>query len=383
MSNSRRLITRGTVLAAIIALTAACGSTATSSGDSGTTATSDQAKAALATAVKGATGTPPTAPTKAKSGVSLWVVSCGEQVPSCAKPVAAAKEAGELVGWKVNVCDGQLNPDGWGTCIRRAVSAKADVVIPIGIDCIAVQQPSQEAKKAGVAIVGGGGSDCDAAGAPKLWASERLQLSGVSIKDYWSMAGKLAADYVIGATDGKGQVLELKFTDPIWGPWLSEGFETELGTCSGCKVVKSLEIANNDFVSNTANSKFGSTVQQAATATAIYVPVGGWMPTGFAQAVKASGRANSLTVVTGFGDESNFGLIRDGGGQTAGLGYATAWGGYGSVDTAIRILNGQAPVVEGDGFQMIDATHNMPAAGQDYDGGVDFVAAYKKAWGVS
>lgn len=383
MSPSLRIVRRGTVLAAIIALTAACGSTSTSNAGGGANATSTEAKTALETAVKGRTGTPPTTATKPKTGVSLWVVSCGEQVPSCAKPVAAAKEAAELVGWKVNVCDGQLNPDGWGTCVRRAVSAKADVVIPIGIDCVSIQQPFEEAKKAGVTVVGGGGADCDAAGGSKLWASERLQLEGLSIKDYWLMTGKMAADYVIGATDSKAQVLELKFTDPIWGPWIAEGFEQQLATCSGCKVVETLEVANNDFVSNTANSKFGTAIQQAAAATAIYVPVGGWMPTGFAQAVKASGRANNLTVVTGFGDESNLGLIRDGGGQTAGLGYATAWGGYGSVDTAIRILNGEEPLVEGDGFQMIDATHNLPAAGQDYDGGVDFIAAYKKAWGVS
>ena len=383
MSPSLRPVRLAATFAAIVTLTAACGSTATSSADSGSNATSSQAKTALATAIKGDTGTPPTTPTTPKAGVSLWVVSCGEQVPSCAKPVAAAKQAGELVGWKVNVCDGQLNPDGWGTCVRRAVSAKANVIIPVGIDCMAIQQPFEEAKKAGVTVVGGGGSDCDAAGGAKLWASERLQLTGVSIKDYWSLAGKMAADYVIGATDGKAQVLEVKFTDPIWGPWLASGFETELGTCSGCKVVSTLELANNDFVSNTANSKFGSAVQQASSATAVYIPVGGWMPTGFAQAVKASGRAASLTVATGFGDESNLGLIRDGGGQTAGLGYATAWGGYGSVDTAIRVLNGEQPVVEGDGFQMIDATHNLPAAGKDYDGGVDFISIYKKDWGVS
>jgi ribose transport system substrate-binding protein len=384
MSNSLRLARLGPVLAAILVLTAACGSTADGDSAAGADqATSSEAKTALATAVKGQAGTPPTTATTPKSGVNLWVVSCGEQVPSCAKPVAAAEQAAELVGWKVNVCDGQLNPDGWGTCVRRAVSAKADVVIPVGIDCVSIRQPFEEAKKAGVTVVGGGGADCDAAGGPKLWASERLQLEGVSIQDYWTTSGAMAADYLIGATDGKAQVLQLKFTDPIWGPWLTQGFEKQLATCSGCKVVATLEVANNDLVSNTANGKFGTAIQQAATANSVYVPVGGWMPTGFAQAVKASGRANALTVATGFGDEANLELIRSSGGQTAVLGYATAWGGYGSVDTAIRVLNGEQPVVEGDGFQMIDADHNLPAVGQDYDGGVDFVSAYKKAWGVS
>jgi ribose transport system substrate-binding protein len=366
-------------MAAVLVL-AACGSTSSGSTSSGGSSNSEAA-AALAAAYKGYTGTVPTTPTKPKSGVSLWVISCGQQVPSCAKPVASAKAAAELIGWKVNVCDGQLNPDGWGTCVRRATSAKADVIIPVGIDCISIQQPFKEAKAAGVKVVGGGGADCDAAGATKLWATERLQLADTTIKQYWQQTGKVVADYLIGKTNGQAKVLELAFTDPLWGPWLTEGFETELKTCSGCSVVKKLDLANNDFVSNTASGKFATAIQQAATANAIYVPVGGWMPTGFAQAVVASGRAKQLTVATGFGDETNFSLISKGAGQNAAVGYATAWGGYGSVDEAIRVVNGEDPVVEGDGFQMVDST-NLPASGQDYSGGVDYISAYKTLWGL-
>jgi ribose transport system substrate-binding protein len=374
----------GVTLALAAALvTAGCGSTGSDDGGpAGAEPAGAEAEAALSAAYEGVTGEPPTTPTTPKPGVNLWVVSCGEQVPSCAKPVAAAKAAAESVGWKATVCDGRLNPDGWGTCVRRAVSAKANVVIPVGIDCVSIQQPFQEAKAAGVTVVGGGGADCDAVGGPKLWGSERLQLPDVGIKEYWGLTGKMAADYVIGKSNGTAQVLELKFTDPLWGPWLSEGFEKELATCEGCKIVKTLEMANNDFVSNTATTKFATAIQQATTADSVYVPVGGWMPTGFAQAVVASGRAGQLDVVTGFGDEANFDLIRSAGGQTAALGYATAWGAYGSVDTAIRLLNGEPPQVQGDGFQMVDASHNLPAAGEDYDGGVDYVAAYRKLWGL-
>ena len=383
MARGGRRIRAVVALALAVALvTAGCGSEPDGGEAAGADPTTTEAEAALSAAYEGATGEPPTTPSTPKTGVNLWVVSCGEQVPSCAKPVAAAKTAAESVGWKATVCDGRLNPDGWGTCVRRAVSAKANVVIPIGIDCVSIQQPFQEARAAGVTVVGGGGADCDAVGGPKLWGSERLQLPDVGIKEYWGLTGKMAADYLIGTSNGTAQVLELKFTDPLWGPWLSEGFEKELATCKGCKIVKTLEMANNDFVSNTAATKFATAIQQATTADSIYVPVGGWMPTGFAQAVVASGRAGQLDVVTGFGDEANFDLIRSEGGQTAALGYATAWGAYGSVDTAIRLLNGEAPQVQGDGFQMVDASHNLPAAGEDYDGGVDYVAAYRKLWGL-
>jgi ribose transport system substrate-binding protein len=367
---------------AVLASTACGGSssstTSTSSGDTSSTST-----AALDTAYKGVTGTPPTTATKPKAGVKLWVISCGESVPSCATPVKAAQEAAKAAGWTVSVCDGQLNPNQWGACVRQGISAKANVIIPIGIDCRDIKAPSEEAKAAGVTIVGGGGADCDASGGTKLWASERLQLDGYTIKQYWELNGKLNADWLIGKSNGKAQVLTVNFTDPLWGPWITEGFTKELATCSGCKIIKQLDLANNDFVSNTAVSKFSTALLQAPTADSIFVAVGGWMSGGLAQAVVSSGRVAKLQVTTGFGDAANYDFIRNNRGQNAVVGYASPWGAWGSVDTAIRVLNGEQPVVEGDGMQIVDKDHGMPAAGQDFQPSVDYVAAYKKAWGVS
>ena len=382
---SRQLRTfKLTAVAAVAVLaSAACGGSdsGTSAGSSG--GTSSTSTAALDTAYKGATGTPPATTTKPKAGVKVWVISCGESVPSCATPVKAATEAATAAGWTANVCDGQLNPNGWGACVRQGISAKADVIVPVGIDCRDIKAPSEEAKEAGVMIVGGGGADCDASGGQKLWASERLELDGYTIKQYWELNGKLNADWLIGKTNGKAQVLAVNFTDPLWGPWLTEGFTKELATCSGCKIVKQLDLTNNDFMSNTAVSKFSTALLQAPTADSVYVSVGGWMSGGLAQAIVSSGRAAKLNVTTGFGDTANFDIIRNDRGQNAVLGYSSSWGAWGSIDTAIRVLNGEKPLVQGDGMQMVDKEHSMPAAGQDFQPAVDYVAAYKKAWGVS
>jgi len=212
-------------------------------------------------------------------------------------------------------------------------------------------------------------------------ASERLQLPDVSIGDYWKLNGKLQADWIIGKTDGKAKVLLVNFTDPIWGPWISEGFKTELATCNGCSIVSELAIANNDFVNNSAAQKFSSGLLKATDANAVSIPVGGWMPAGFDQAIRSSGKSN-LVVSTGFGDASSMDLIRSAPYALGTVGYASAWGGYGSVDTAIRLLDGKQPVAEGDGFQMVDKAHNLPSSG-DYDPGFDYKAEYTKLWGVS
>jgi ribose transport system substrate-binding protein len=386
---------RNGLMAALTLITAlgltACGSSSGGGSGSGASASggasggdSGSSSQALQAAYKGVMETPPTQASKPKSGVNAWVVSCGQAVPSCATPTAAVQAAAQAAGWSVKVCDGQLNPDGWGSCIRQAVSAKATVVFPVGIDCAAVQQPFTEAKAAGVQIVGAGGSDCTETGGQSLMATERIELQDyATVKDFFTLEGKLAADWIIGKTDGKGQVLETIFTDPVWGPWLSAGFEKEMATCSGCKVVNKLQLANNDFVSGTATQKFSTALLQATTADSVFVSVGGWMPQGFAQAINSSGRKAQLNVISGFGDKTNMDIIRNNGGQNAIVGYPSEWGGWGSVDEAIRILNGEKPVVEGDGLQVVDKDHALPASGKDFTGGVDWVTAYKKAWGVS
>jgi ribose transport system substrate-binding protein len=382
-----RSITAVAAVAAVLALSA-CSAPSKAADDP--TATPPQpsaaspangAAAALEAAYKGETGTPPTVPSAPPAGVKLWVLSCGQQAPSCATPVAAVKEAAEAAGWTTNVCDGQLNPEGWGNCVRQAVGAGADVVIPVGIDCISIQQPFVEAKEAGVTVVGGGGADCDAAGGEALWNSERLPLEGVGVHDFWNLSGKLAADWIIGTTDGKAKVLQLSFTDPLWGPWQAKAFQDEIATCPQCQIVGTLDISNNDLVSGSIGQKFQTALLQAADANAVYIPMGAWVTAGLGQGIVASGRSDDLAVISGFGDGSTLEVIRAGAGLDAIVGYATEWGGWGSVDTAIRVLNGEEVQVTGDGLQIVDAEHGLPATG-DYDPGVDFRAAYRELWGV-
>lgn len=368
----------GLVVACVLS---ACTSTADDASGNDPGPSSDAARQALETAYQGVTGTPPTEPTTPKPGVKLWVVSCGEQIPSCATPTAAAKEAGEAAGWEVSTCDGQLNPNGWGNCIRQASSAGADVVIPIGIDCVAVQAPLQEAQAQGLTIIGGGGADCDVVGGPKLMDAERLDLADVSIEEYWKLNGELQANWLIGKTDGQAKVLLLNFTDPLWGPWITAGFKEALATCEECEVVETLDVSNADVAGNRLVQKFSSSLLGAAEANAVSMPLAAWLNAGLAQSIQSSGKADSLAVATGFGDASTMQLIEDSRFRLGALGYAIEWGAWGSVDTAIRVLNGEEPLVQGAGFQMVDKDENLPESG-NYTGGVDYEAEYKKAWGV-
>lgn len=389
---SKSLRRPGTVAVLVLAATvaaSACSSPSEVSSDSESSASSSasdggsqDSQDALAAAYEGDMGTPPTASTTPPDDVDVWVVSCGEQIPSCAAPTAATMEAAEVVGWNATLCDGRITPDGWGTCVRQAVSAGADVIIPVGIDCVSIEQPFREARDAGVTVVGGGGADCDATGGEALWASETLQLEGRSTEETWNFVGELAADWIIGTTDGQAKVLHLVFTDPVWGGWMAEGFEARMAECSECEIVETLEYSNADVGSGSLPQKFSTALLSNAEINAVFQPVGGIMLAGLSQAVVASGRSADLQVISGLGVTPNLDLIRNDAGQDAITGYPIEWGGWASVDTAIRVLNDEEPLYQGNGFQVVDAENNMPAAGEPFTGGQDYQAAYREAWGV-
>lgn len=390
MSKSPRRLRLGVAMAVVAtAALAACSSPSEVSSESESSSASsgsagggsDEAQAALQAAYEGEMGTPPTEPTTPPEDVNVWVVSCGEAVPSCAAPTAATVEAAEVVGWTANTCDGALNPDGWGRCVRQAVSADADVIIPIGIDCASIEQAFREARDADVTVVGGGGTDCNRTGGEALWASEVLQLEGYEPEQAWNFVGELAADWLIGQTDGQAKALAMEFTDPVWGPWIQDGFEARMSECADCEILETVPFGNADIGPN-LGQKFSTALLANPDANAVFVPVGGLMLGGLAQAVEASGRSDDMAVITGLGVTPNLDLIRSGTGQDAIVGYPIEWGGWASIDTAIRVLNGEEPLVQGNGYQVVDAENNMPAAGEPFTGGEDYQAAYREAWGV-
>ena len=318
-------------------------------------------------------------PVEVTPGINLFVVSCGESVPGCALPTAAMKAAGEAAGWNVTVADGKLNPDGFAAGIRQGIAAGADVIIPVGIACTAAQAATQEAVDAGILVIGGGGvDDCE----PKLWASERLWLPDYTPVQMWNEFGKQQADYAYGVNDGDVKAIVLVFASQPFGPWIADGFEQELDALGGGEVIEKIDVTDSEVYD-------GSLVQKVTTALLSHPEVNtlaaandSWLAAGLSAAVVQAGLDDQVTVIGRAGEESTIDLIRmGGGGVDATVGFATPWGAWGSVDTAIRILADQEPQYIGESIQTIDQTHNLPESGP-YVGSGDYIEQFKKSWGV-
>ncbi|MFD0692389.1 sugar ABC transporter substrate-binding protein [Actinomadura fibrosa] len=370
-------------LTALICLTA-CGATGTV-GSSGTTSaapSSGPAAQALSAAYKGVVGTPPTEPVPVRKGVKAWVMSCGQELPTCSTSSDAVKEAATAIGWSTSICDGKLNPQGWAACIREGTAQHADVIFVIGQDCSSFEGPLREARAAHVTTIGVGSNDCDAQGGERLFGATTQRFEGMTNQQWWNKLGALQADYLIGRTGGSAKVLEVTFADSLWGRWIKEGLTDRLATCTGCSIVGELQLTNADVASNTIGQKFSSALLKATGANAVAVPLDPWFLAGISQGIRSSGRSDRLTVVGGFGQQANLDLIRGGQGEDATIAFDQIWDGWGAVDTALRVLAGQKALPAGIGLQAVDTGHNLPAAGRPfgYMPTVDFRALYQKTW---
>lgn len=386
MTHTKTRVAAVLATALTLTLTACSGGTSTPSAStpaassaSGASGSSSSAfQAALDTSYKGIGGELNLEPVTAAEDVNLYVVSCGEQVPGCSTPTAAVVEAGKAVGWKTTVADGKLNPEGFATAIRQAIAGKADVIVPIGIGCGAAQAAFKEAKDAGIKIVGGGGvDDCE----PKLWASERLWIDGETPKSQWNDFGKLQADYAVGKSNGDVKAVVLNFTGQTWGPWITEGFTNELKSLGGGEVLETVDVSDPEQADGSYLQKVTTALLNNPTANTLIVPIDGWLATGLAQAISQTGKDADLLVIGRGGDEPVLDMIRQGNsGVDATIGFATKWGSWGSVDTAIRVLDGKEAAWIAEPIQAVDKDQNLPESG-DFVGNVDFKSTFLEAWG--
>ena len=223
MRSQKKFAIAAAVAAIALSLTACSTGDATEPDAAGeTTELSAEAQAALDRAYEGIGSDLSDLPAvTVEEGLNFYVMSCGESIPTCSAPAAAMADAAEAAGWNATVVDGKLNPEGFATAIRQAIAGGADVLVPVGISCSAAQAAFQEARDAGVTIVGGGGvDDCS----PQLWDTARLWLKDAPVPTPFMAMGMLQADYVFGKTDGAPKTVVVNMTSNPWGQLVTDAY---------------------------------------------------------------------------------------------------------------------------------------------------------------
>ena len=348
-----------------------------------------QAAAALQGDYKGTSEQPPSTAPKVKGVQNIWVISCGQEAEGCSRPVAGAVAAAQALGWNTKVFDGQFGADdAFNTGIRQAVAAKATAILLIGVDCNQAKAGLQVAKTAGIPVLGANSFDCNDPAlnaGPALFAGvEQFVSTTPTSADLNEAVGAAKADWLIAHTAGKAKVIEVGLTGLTGYYYENLGFAKELAKCSGCSIVGKALGNPTDLSNGVLQQSFSSTLTANPQANAVMadgdsIVTGAEVP----QALQSAGRVSSVLVIGSEGFTQNLELIRQSRGQNAAVPFDELWVGWGLVDETLRVLAKQPLADEGMGFQVVDTTHNMPAAGQNYTDPINFIAAYKKAWGVS
>jgi ribose transport system substrate-binding protein len=346
-------------------------------------------EAALQADYKGEFTAPPTSAPAHKAGVNLWIISCGQASEGCASPVASAKEAAQALGWKATVFDGNFGiGDAYNAGIRQAIAAHAQAIITIGVDCGQAKSGYQAAKAAGILLVGANSYDCtDPAvhdgsnlfSATTLFTAQYPSSAATAIQ-----RGKAKADWIIVHTKGQAQVINTDFAGLTGGVYENQGFVQELAKCTTCKIVKTITYSPADTADGTLKQEWASALAQYPDANAgVIISDGIVIQDGLAQAIQSAGRTKTFSLVSGEGYAPNASLIRNQDGEAAVAPADSNWMAWGAVDTVLRLLDHDTAVDEGMGIQVLDATHNLPASGQNYSAPVNYKADYLKIWGVS
>src|SRR6266536_1389396 len=311
-----------------------------------------QQSAKLQALYKGTLKSPSTASRPAVKGKKIVIISAGQSSISSSVPVNAAEAAAKAIGWQVSVYDEQLNPANAPGLMRQAISSGADGIILDATDCPTVKGPLQEAKARGVVVVGIYSFDCNdpafgAGGKPLFTGNIDYGVAtGRAIDKFTESYGAAQADAMIAATGGKAQVIY--FNDP-------------------------------EFV--VLKQKAATALLQHPEANAVKSPYTAATILGIAPAVAQSGRVGQIYVMGGEGFQPELDLMRAHQGVNGAMIAPSDWTGFASIDTMNSLFRHQKPAYSGLGWQLVDATHNLPASGP-FVSSINYKAIYEKAWGV-
>jgi len=374
----------------LVALVAGCGggssstSGGTSGGSEGDGSSSDylsQVEANVETLLS-PMGTfkeePTTSPIKAGEGRKIEVISCGQQVVTCAEATAGAMEAAKKLGWQATLFDAKLDYPSAATGIRQAVANGVEGIFIYFMDCSNFKSALEEAKKAGVFVVAADARDCSETnpGAPSLLDYIIHYAGNADYDTYQEEYFHAIGEYMMAKTGGESKAQFVGEETPTGQ--LSEASLKELyAKCSGCSL---------EFVKY-PGSAFGTRLQGIAEQELLKHPEVNSVIPGYEAvslevypAVRASGRSSEIITFLGEGAEASINLLREGANGVA-TSTPVEWEGYAGVDALGRVMLGQKPVPMGQGVRLVDAEHNMPKSGPA-GSPVDFKAMYEKAWGL-
>jgi ribose transport system substrate-binding protein len=391
---------RWALIAVAISVTlgvSACGSTssggASSTPAAGTSSGNNTAaQAVLDAAYKGTTYPLAATGPKAKSGKTVWIISC-IRAAACIQIDDGFVAAATALGWTTKVVDDKVDPNTAITEINQAVAAKADAIVLLPFDCPAVQAGLKVAKAAGIPVVNPLGLDCNFSGfggGESLYAAPLKLMGTNSAVDWTKMEGVADAKVAVAAAQIAGLTPKyLNFKDTTSQPWTakSKAFADSVAqVCSACGNTY-LDFTEEQLGGGAGGpALFRTSLLSNPQANAIYLPFGDILAGGLQQAAQSSKTVK--LVCCGNGDPALLAYATNPpAGQTVIMNsYPWTFMGWAQADVLNRVFAGQSPAEmpnEGGYLIYVDKTHNVTKTVPELKAPVDYEANFKKIWSGS
>jgi len=322
-------------------------------------------------------------PRPAAKNKFVVIISAGQSSISSYVPVDAAAAAAQAIGWRSTILDGKLEPSTYGGLVSQAIAMGANGVVLDGIDCDQVRGPLQQAKSRHVVVIPLYAYDCndptEAAGPALFSAVENFNnLADKELGYFAESYGRGQADYIIAQSHNTARILVLNDPEYTVLKYTAAGFDDQIAHSGGAQVVATLNFEAADL---------GAKLQQEIQAELLQHPNINWIKSpytyasilGVVPAISAYPKGK-YDVMGGEGFQPELADIQAGT-VTAAMAISSQWVGWAAIDAMNSVFTHKKVYPSGIGWELVDATHNLPANGVLVPK-ANYEAAYEKAWGV-
>jgi ribose transport system substrate-binding protein len=284
---------------------------------------------------------------------------------------------GQEIGLAVTEWENQGQPSQWVQGMNFAIQSHFNIVDLIsGVDPKLIEPQIRAAADAGVKTMASHFYDPSQPVDPLLAASLAVDFNQV---------GKILADWAIVRTGGKANIVVIKTDEvPPTAP-LVAGIESELAAnCPSCKIVQQINVGVTEW-----GTRIQPSVQSALIANPrvnFVIPIYDSMSQFVVPAIRLTGKTGTVKIATFNGTPFVLDYVRQGS-VDMDIGESLDWIARATIDGYLRALCGlSAPKDIGVPFYLFDAGNAKDAgtpATFDQGYGSDYVAGFRKLWGVN
>jgi ribose transport system substrate-binding protein len=322
---------------------------------------------------------PAKSPPPAK-GKTVYVISCSPDTEGCQRDVSGALEAVEEMGWTAKRLDTKGAPEEFVASMEQAMNAGADGIIAASFPLEAIAQPLKEAESKGIPVVTmiAGNENSEAGANFKGGYFAEIGADGTE-------QGRQAADWIISQTKGKATIGILNTPEfPILGARI-EGFKEKFEECPECSIKQEVNVPLVKLASEATSAT--ANFLQANPDVNFLFPTYDGMALFAAPAIKSVGDEGKVYMVAIDGNKPNLAAIEKEESQSASVVAPHEWIGWAAVDEINRAFAGEPVAPEwqpgGGGIpsKLLDKT-NLPPAGEDFTGDIEYKKEFRKLWGI-